>query len=62
MKNQFKAKLVKFECCNSFHLFTRLREFASCTCGSSFYDAGDGFYARRGGTITVTKCRVKNNG
>ncbi|WLI71402.1 hypothetical protein CPTAKMECS_108 [Salmonella phage vB_SenS-AKM_ECS] len=39
-------KLVKFKCCGSEHIFTRLREFKMCDCGKSGYDAGDGFYTR----------------
>ncbi|EDY0344137.1 hypothetical protein XY44_003724 [Salmonella enterica subsp. enterica] len=39
-------KLVKFKCCGSEHIFTRLREFKMCKCGKSGYDAGDGYYAR----------------
>ncbi|WLW41139.1 hypothetical protein LPEKDOOE_00047 [Salmonella phage KKP 3953] len=35
-------KLVKFKCCGSEHIFTRLREFKMCDCGKSGYDAGDG--------------------
>lgn len=39
-------KLVKFKCCNTEHLFTRLREFKMCECGKTGYDAGDGYYSR----------------
>ncbi|ANH50979.1 hypothetical protein [Salmonella phage 118970_sal2] len=39
-------KLVKFKCCGSEHIFTRLREFKMCKCGKSGYDAGDGYYSR----------------
>ena len=39
-------KLVKFKCCNTEHLFTRLREFKMCDCGKTGYDAGDGYYSR----------------
>ena len=39
-------KLVKFKCCNTEHLFTRLREFKMCECGRTGYDAGDGYYSR----------------
>lgn len=39
-------KLVKFKCCNTEHLFTRLREFQMCECGKTGYDAGDGYYSR----------------
>lgn len=44
-------KLVKFKCCNTEHLFTRLREFKMCECGKTGYDAGDGFYSRSLGRI-----------
>lgn len=39
-------KLVKFKCCKTEHLFTRLREFKMCECDKTGYDAGDGFYSR----------------
>lgn len=48
-------RLVKFTCCNTEHLFTRLREFKMCECGKSGFDAGDGYYTRGIGTIEFEK-------
>ena len=39
-------KLVKFKCCETEYLFTRLREFKMCDCGKTGYDSGDGYYSR----------------
>ena len=44
--NKFNAPTVRFHCCGTEQVFNSPRHFNMCQCGSSGFDAGDGFYQR----------------
>lgn len=45
--NKFNAPTVFFKCCEETKVFTSPGQFSMCSCGSSGFDAGDGYYNRK---------------